>query len=205
MPFLFFAVCRAWRIFTNHVVTGKPIAWDKTSHTYLSNEELGKKRRKLGEILVAWGVLSLAQVEACLERQASCGKRFGELLIERDEISVETLAEQAELPRVSLANVAVGYFAESLAFELQYAYRVVPFSTADDGTLNVAVGSPLTEDEQDIVRRGAGSNVAYFIASDEEIAVELARHARFCDFERARGNGDASLPASPAGQSGERA
>ena len=35
----FYAVCRAWRIYLGHLVSGKPIAWDKTSrHTYLSNE-----------------------------------------------------------------------------------------------------------------------------------------------------------------------
>ncbi|WP_332393623.1 glycosyltransferase family 2 protein, partial [Burkholderia ubonensis] len=40
----FYAVCRAWRIYIGHLVSGKPIAWDKTSHTYLSNAELGKTR-----------------------------------------------------------------------------------------------------------------------------------------------------------------
>ena len=205
----FLAVCRAWRIFLNHLATGKPIAWDKTSHTYLSNEELGRARRKLGEILVTWGLLTQAQVEALLERQASCGKRLGELLIESEAISTETLAdalaEQSELPRVSLTNVAVGYFSEALAFELQYAYRAVPFSTSEDGTLNVAVGSPLSEDEQGIVRRGAGANVAYFIASDTGIAAELERHVRFGEFERSGGREMAARRASPSAGPGELA
>ncbi|MFP3710775.1 glycosyl transferase family protein, partial [Paraburkholderia sp. SIMBA_009] len=43
----FYAVCRAWRIYLGHLVSGKPIAWDKTSHTYLSNEALGKVRRRI--------------------------------------------------------------------------------------------------------------------------------------------------------------
>ncbi|RKP43832.1 glycosyl transferase family protein [Trinickia fusca] len=184
----FLAVCRAWRIFGEYLITGKPIAWDKTSHTYLSDEELGKTRRKLGEILVEWGVLTQEKLEACLERQAACGKRLGELLLEEAEISAESLAdalaEQAGLPRVSLANVAVGHFAASLAHELRHSYRIVPFSTSDDGTLNVAVGSPLSDDERHIVKRGAGGNVAYFIASDAEIAAELARHAHFVELER---------------------
>lgn len=178
----FLAVCRAWRIFVNHLITGKPIAWDKTSHTYLSNDELGKARRKLGEILIEWGVVTLAQIEGCLARQAECGRRLGELLLESDVVSGETLAdalaEQAELPRVSLANVAAGHFKAAFTLELQQNYRAVPFSTADDGTLNVAVGSPLTEDERETVKRAAGCNVAYFVASDAEITAEIARHAR---------------------------
>lgn len=195
----FYAVCRAWRIYIGHLVSGKPIAWDKTSHTYLSNEALGKARLKIGELLVGWGVVTLEQLQASLEKQLTCGKRLGELLLEGSALSAESLAdaiaEQAELPRVSLGNIAVGHFADSLAFELQYAYLAVPFSTSDDGTLNIAVGRPLTQDEQDVVRRGARSNVAYFIASDTEIAAELARHSRFVELARVRDDNDATLQA----------
>ncbi|MGG1948605.1 glycosyl transferase family protein [Trinickia sp. NRRL B-1857] len=187
----FMAVCRAWRIFINHLITGKPIAWDKTSHTYLSNDQMGRARRKLGEILVEWGVVTAAQIDASLARQAECGRRLGELLLEGDHVGTETLAdalaEQAELPRVSLSNVASGHFKTAFALELQQTYRAVPFSTADDGTLNVAVGSPLTEDERETVKRAAGCNVAYFVASDAEISTELARHARRPDLDRAVG------------------
>lgn len=201
----FFAVCRAWKIYVKHLVTGKPIAWDKTSHTYLSNEALGKVRRQLGDILLAWGVLSHEQLESVLDWQATCGRRVGELLIERDLISVDTLAdalaEQADLPRVSLANVKVGHFADSLSFDVQHAYCVVPFSTADDGTLNVAVGSPLSEDEQGIVRRGANTNVAYFITSDIELNDELRRHERFVELDQARKLA-ASRPDEANGQGG---
>ncbi|MBN3832025.1 glycosyl transferase family protein [Burkholderia sp. Ac-20344] len=206
----FYAVCRAWRIYIGHLVTGKPIAWDKTSHTYLSNEALGKVRLKVGEILVGWGVVTLEQLQATLEKQLTCGTRLGELLVEGCAISAESLAdaiaEQAELPRVSLGNVAVGHFADSLAFELQYAYRAVPFSTADDGTLNIAVGRPLTPDEQDVVRRGARSNVAYFIACDAEIAAELSRHSRFVEIARARDGDPAAQQGAPVQKpSGEQA
>jgi bacteriophage N4 adsorption protein B len=183
----FLAVCRAWRIFINHLITGKPIAWDKTSHIYLSNDQLGKARRKLGEILVDWGAVPPSLVDACLARQATCGRRLGELLLESEAVSTESLAdalaEQAELPRVSLSNVVSGRFKATLAPDLQQAYRAVPFSTADDGTLNVAVGSPLTEDERQIVKRAAGCNVAYFVASDTEITAVLERQGRLADVD----------------------
>ena len=206
----FCAVSRAWRIYVGHLVSGRPIAWDKTSHTYLSNEELGKVRHKIGEILIGWGVISPAQLEDGLARQLTCGKRLGELLLEASALSTESLAdaiaEQADLPRVSLGNVAVGHFADSLAFELQYTYRAVPFSTAADGTLNVAVGRPLTQDEQDVVRRGARTNVAYFIACDAEIAAELGRHSRFVEIARLRDGNDATQQAVPVKKpSGEQA
>ncbi|MGN6649879.1 glycosyl transferase family protein [Trinickia sp.] len=203
----FLAVCRAWRIFINHLVTGKPIAWDKTQHTYLSNDQLGKARRKLGEILIEWGVVTLAQIETCLARQAECGRRLGELLLEGDAVSGETLAdalaEQADLPRVSLANVAAGHFNSAFSLELQQTYRALPFSTADDGTLNVAVGSPLTEDEREIVKRAAGCNVAYFVASDEEISAELARHARRACLDRDAAAASRSSSAAPSAKPGD--
>jgi adsorption protein B len=145
-------------------------------------------------------VLSLEQLQACLDKQVTCGKRLGELLLDASMLSTESLAdaiaEQADLPRVSLGNVAVGHFADSLAFELQYAYRAIPFSTADDGTLNIAVGRPLLQDEQEVVRRGARTNVAYFIACDAEISAELARHSRFVEISRLRDGDSASMQAS---------
>lgn len=184
----FMAVSRAWRMFIRHVVTGKPIAWDKTSHVYLSRDALGKSRRRLGEILLEWGAVTEAQLQQCLARQATCGRRLGALLTESGAVSPEMLADalagQAELPRVSLANLVAGYFSTSLEFELQQAYGVVPFSTGDDGTLNVAVGSPLTLDEREIVKRAARTNVMYFIASDQEIAAALEHHAHACGHER---------------------
>lgn len=203
----FMAVCRAWRIFARHLITGKPIAWDKTSHTYLSNEQLGKTRRKLGEILIGWGVVTEQQIDECLARQAACGKRLGELLVEAEALSAESLAdalaEQAELPRVSLANIAAGHFAQAISFELQQAYRAVPFSTGDDGTLNVAVGSPLSEDEQEIVKRGARTHVAYFIASDADIAAQLSRHARLVEAGSHSAAGAVLRHAMPSGQTGD--
>ncbi|CAM2195894.1 bacteriophage N4 adsorption protein B [Paraburkholderia kururiensis] len=178
----FLAACRAWRIFIGHLLTGRPIAWDKTNHTFLSDEALGKRRRKLGEILVNWGVLNELRLDDILKNQAARGKRLGELLVDIGIVNAESLAdalaEQAGLPRVSLANVVAGPFAATLPLAIQTAYRVIPFSTAEDGKLNVAVASPLDEDAQEAVRSAAGAAVAYFIASDVEISAELGRHER---------------------------
>lgn len=199
----FLAVCRAWRVFVNHLMTGKPIAWDKTSHTYLSNDQLGKTRRKLGEILVEWGVVTVAQVDGCLETQAECGKRLGQLLLETGAVSADiladALAEQADLPRVSLDSAVVGRADATFANEMQRAHRAVPFSMADDGTLNVAVGNPLGDDARVMIARAAGCNVAYFIASDEQITAELSKRVRYPDrvagWEAGLPGREATLPA----------
>ncbi|WP_322789259.1 glycosyl transferase family protein [Paraburkholderia diazotrophica] len=186
----FCAVCRAWKIYIRHLATGKPIAWDKTAHTFLSNEAMGKSRRRLGEILIDWGVLTQEKLEAILTLQGQCGRKLGELLLEHAYVMADTLAdalaEQSELPRVSLANVAVDLCAGALPYELQHAFIIVPFSIGEDGTLNCAVGSPLTVDEQGIVHRGAGTKVAYFIAADSELKSQLRKHARYEELERAR-------------------
>ena len=46
---------------------GKPIAWDKTQHTYLSNDALGRTRCRLGEMLLKWEALTQAQLDAALD------------------------------------------------------------------------------------------------------------------------------------------
>ena len=186
----FCAVCRAWKIYIRHLITGKAIAWDKTAHTFLSNEAMGKSRRRLGEILIEWGALTQEKLEYILTVQGQCGRKLGELLIEHAYVMADTLAdalaEQSELPRVSLANVAVDLCSGILPYELQHAFGIVPFSIAEDGTLNCAIGCPLTADEQAIVRRGAGTKVAYFIAADAELRSQLRKHNRYDELERAR-------------------
>ena len=174
----FFSVCRAWKIFLVYCLTGKPIAWDKTQHTYLSNDALGRTRSMLGETLLKWEVLTQAQLDAALAMQRETGRRLGTILVQQGLVTPDTLAdalaEQVDLPRVSLTNVVLGALADCLPRDLAVRHHVVPFSIGEDGSLNIAVSELPNGEVLEELARAAGRKVACFMACDHEMATELA-------------------------------
>ncbi|AXV78967.1 MULTISPECIES: glycosyl transferase family protein [Ralstonia solanacearum species complex] len=174
----FFSVCRAWKIFLIYCMTGKPIAWDKTQHTYLSNDALGRTRCRLGETLIRWEALTQPQLDQALAIQQQTGKRLGQILLQEGMVTPDTLAdalaEQADLPRVSLTNVVLGALVDCLPRDLAVRHHVVPFSIGEDGSLNIAVSELPDGEVLEELARAAGRKVACFMACDHEMSAELA-------------------------------
>ena len=133
----FFAVCRAWRIFILHFVTGKRIAWDKTQHFYPSMEELKKQRSRIGDLLVDWQVVSHENLQEALTEQQQSGKKLGQVLLESGLVSPDTLAdavaEQVGLPRAILTQTALLEFSGRLPRRLVMRHRVIPFALGEGG------------------------------------------------------------------------
>jgi adsorption protein B len=76
----FMATARAVKLYTNYLRTGKLIAWDKTAHVYPSEEELGGQRRKLGDLLLERGLVTLDQLNEALRRQKEMKTVIGAVL-----------------------------------------------------------------------------------------------------------------------------
>ncbi|MGA4046934.1 glycosyl transferase family protein [Ralstonia pseudosolanacearum] len=174
----FFSVCRAWKIFLIYCMTGKPIAWDKTQHTYLSNDALGRVRCRLGETLIRWEALTPAQLDEALAIQRQTGTRLGQVLLQQGLVTpdmlADALAEQADLPRVSLTNVVLGALVDCLPRDLAVRHHVVPFSIGEDGSLNIAVSELPDGEVLEELARAAGRKVSCFMACDHEMSAELA-------------------------------
>ncbi|MGT0251097.1 glycosyl transferase family protein [Burkholderia pyrrocinia] len=174
----FFAVCRAWRLFIASAVTGQPIGWDKTKHSYPSREDLQLVHRRLGELLLSWHAISQKQLDDALEMQRiDTGTRLGELLIESAGLDTETLADavawQAGLPRVELGGRDWRPFAARLPNYVEVRHRAIPFGIGEASALNVAVAAPLSETALAQLRAAAGAEVQCFIASEPDIVAAL--------------------------------
>ncbi|AJY04069.1 glycosyl transferase family protein [Burkholderia sp. SIMBA_043] len=174
----FFAVCRAWRLFIVSTVTGKPIGWDKTRHSYPSREDLRLVHRRLGELLLSWHAISQEQLDDALEMQrADAGTRLGELLVNEAGLDPETLADavawQAGLPRVELARRDWRPFATRLPDFIEVRHRAIPFGIGEGSALNVAVAAPLSDTALAQLRAAAGVDVQCFIAAEHEIVAAL--------------------------------
>lgn len=128
-------------------------------------------RRKLGEILVANGAVSLADVDAALaDQSAGEPNRLGDLLVSTGKISAsqlaQGLAEQYELPFVELPPLPQAVL-DLVPLELQRQYRFVPLRS--EGTeLSIAMAD-LSNVEVLVLLEQSWTKVHVHVASGEEI------------------------------------
>ena len=109
----------------------------------------GRPRGLLGEVLVARGVVTEAQVATALKQQAGSGKRLGEVLVEMGALDerglVDALADYFGMPVTDLrrdtpAPEALALVPEAMARD----NLAIPIRVDDDG-LHVAVAQPSDE------------------------------------------------------------
>lgn len=173
----FFSVCRAWKIFLIHVITGKRIAWDKTQHVYPSMEELKRQRGQLGDLLIDWQAINQEHLDQALTAQKQSGKKLGQLLLEAglisEEVLADAIAEQSGLPRAHLEQKAIEQFAGRLPRHQVIRHKVIPFAQGEGGTLNLAVAAPLPDKAQAEIQAELSDKIAYFIVCEQDVADAL--------------------------------
>ncbi len=89
----FGAFWRASSQWFTHLITRRPIAWDKTQHAYPSLSELQQGAGRLGETLRFWNHVSEADLTAALEAQQANYRPLGLLLLDLQQVDDENLAE----------------------------------------------------------------------------------------------------------------
>ncbi len=106
-----------------------------------------RERKRLGDILMSAGKLSLAQLNKALEIQMRTKRRLGEVLIEEGIISeseiIDTLSQQLSIKRVEIDNIFVdSEVARSIPKEVAKKHNLIPVNMQDD-KLIVAMSDPL--------------------------------------------------------------
>ena len=117
---------------------------------------MAKKRKKLGEILVGWGVVNDSTVEEALAYGEAHGKRIGEALVELERCSeddvTKALATQFGLEYIDLDHKPVDQDVLSLIPpKLIEDYQVLPLGE-EDNRLKVIVTDPLDLETLDLLR-----------------------------------------------------
>ena len=106
-----------------------------------------RERKRLGDMLLEAGKISLAQLNRALETQRKTKRRLGEVLIDQgllteDEIA-DVLAQQLSLERIDLEKTFVEQdMARSIPKEVALKYTAIPIFMRD-GKLVVAMNDPL--------------------------------------------------------------
>src|SRR6476659_10438268 len=117
---------------------------------------MAKQQKKLGEILVEWGIISAKEVNKALDHAKAKNLRIGEALVDLKLCSesnvYKALAQQHNMEYVELDRNAVPSNAASLIPEdLMRKYLILPLGM-ENGRLRIAVHDPLDLEMLDILR-----------------------------------------------------
>jgi type IV pilus assembly protein PilB len=133
----------------------------------------------LGSLLVRDGLLTEQELESALALQRESGKRLGEILIERGDVTrtqlARLLAEQVEMPLVELEESEVDTEAALLLPEdLARRYRALPVGFLADESLLVAVADPTNVLHWDELRLALGVPIRFGVAAPDAIDAAIA-------------------------------
>lgn len=138
-----------------------------------------QQRKRLGEILIAGGVITEQQLNEALKLQKSLGMRLGEVLIRQNIVSEEeilrTLQRQMGLPSVDLNRLFVSESILKLVPEtVARKYTVIPVDVSN-GQLMVATSDPTDYFALDDIRLASGMMVKACIAKKTDILRAIDR------------------------------
>ena len=143
-----------------------------------------RPRGLLGEVLVARGLVTEAQVADALEQQAGSGKRLGEVLVDMGALDerglVDALADFFGLPVTDLRRDTPD--PEALALvpeEVAREHLVIPVHLDDDG-LHVAVAQP-SDDLRFLLAETSGHSVRLSLAPLTDIQWAIDRSYQAID------------------------
>jgi len=128
-----------------------------------------KQRRRLGEILVEWGVLTKAGVEEALEHARREGMRIGEAMIALDLASeddvTKALASQYDMEYLDLDRSAVSpEELDAIPEDIIRKHLVLPVAR-ENTTLKVCITDPLDLETLDMLRFRLNTEVEPCLAS----------------------------------------
>lgn len=137
-------------------------------------------RRRLGDLLLAAGAVSVAALEEGLAEQAASGGRLGRILVDRGLLAERTLLEvlgtQLRVGVVDLNTLTADPEATSrLSYELAKKYRCLPWKR-EERLLHVAMADPQDAERVQAVQFAAGMRLRVYLCSDREIDIGIEQH-----------------------------
>jgi len=117
---------------------------------------MAAKRKKLGDILMAWGVIDQKQLDQAMEQAERTRRRLGEVLIDlgvaKEEQVSKAMATQFDLEYIDLDHHVMDRAAlELIPDELMRRHLVLPMGR-ENGRLKIIIHDPLDLDTMDLLR-----------------------------------------------------
>jgi len=146
----------------------------------IQSKKTSFSRRKLGELLIETGLLSVAQLTEALKVQRDTGKRLGAILIEMKFVSEEemafALAMQLKIPYIDLHDYSIqDNVLEIIPMEVSNKFICVAIELKSN-ILNVAMADPLDLNVIKDLQFITGYNIQPSISTPTHILDTLQRH-----------------------------
>ncbi len=145
--------------------------------------------RRIGEIVVALGFATEAEVNSAVEEARKTGRATGRVLYDRGTINKNQLAQaiaaRTQISYIDLRNLELEERAlNAIDGNTAARYRAVPVQYIDDDTLLVAIAEPSNVLAVDDIALMTGLNVRAALTTEEQLEELLSRLSR-SDVERA--------------------
>lgn len=142
----------------------------------VKNVDFSRKKLRIGDVLIAAGVLTKEKLEEALEKQKGTGHRIGEVLIDEGYVNEEqvahALSEQLNIELIDLNNVSVdNEILTLIPPDVLKKNKVMPFEYSPDNlnTIRVAVADPLDMNAIDDISIITNRQVEVFVATPSSI------------------------------------
>ncbi|MBQ3396443.1 MAG: type II/IV secretion system protein [Synergistaceae bacterium] len=142
------------------------------------------QRKRFGEILREYDMISQDQLDNALKLQKTSDKRIGEILVSTNAITLtqvaETLAVQLnlqfiQLDRYQAASDAIKLVPRNVAERL----KIIPLAIDDDDTLLITMSDPLDLPAQDEIRLLTGRDLRIAASGRDDVERNLSRIYEF--------------------------
>ena len=142
-----------------------------------------KQRRRLGEILEAWGVITPAGLNEALQHGQAEGLRIGEALVALEladeEDITKALASQYDMEYIDLdGNVVVPTELHLMPEELIRRHQVLPLAREEDGRLKIIITDPLDLETLDMLHFRLNTELEPCLASKSKVRNFIDQYIR---------------------------
>ena len=173
----YLAIVRATKSYLGHLVTGRSIGWDKTSHDFLEMDEIDDMKRPLGDLLVKRGFLNQPELDRAIKIQSETGQLLGRILFAEGWVQecdlMQVLSEKYQLPLKPLDPFVIPLDVITLIpYEQQRSRRIIPCSLKDR-SLTIASCRILESDEIEQLETDTGYRVDVQLTSTRDINFAL--------------------------------
>ncbi|MGB2997085.1 MAG: GspE/PulE family protein [Phycisphaerae bacterium] len=144
-------------------------------------------RKRIGEILKEWGVVTDKQVRDAVERQSRSGRRLGEVLISMDACTERDVTKALALQfNMEFVDLDIGTIdpqvMEMVPEAMMREYQVLPLAY-EEGRLKVAITDPLDLESVDAIRFRLNMDVDCVLAAPEQVKQIVASYTEQAESE----------------------
>ncbi|HUD25066.1 MAG TPA: GspE/PulE family protein [Burkholderiaceae bacterium] len=157
--------------------------YEQAAVSKIAKAKASQPRLRLGELLVAQGVLTPAQLETALNERKRSGRRLGRILVEdgiaTEQAIAQALAVQLHVPYVELSLQAISPPVSRLLTEAQARrYRALPIDEAGSA-IRVGMADPLDYQSYDEIQRLLGRDLDLVVVTESRLDATLDKlHSR---------------------------